>query len=125
MLLEHAGDTALGVITAGYYSAAHDSVMNRQLVADHAPFKHLPVVAVWDALRIVYDGVAAQKGAPFNADKFMAFTKGRKFESPRGPIAISATNGDIVQNTYIRRVERRDGRLQNIEIETIAEPALR
>ena len=74
---------------------------------------------------MIYDGVAAQKGAPFNGDKFMAFAKGRKFESPRGPIAISATNGDILQNTYIRRVERRDGKLVNVEFETIADPALR
>jgi branched-chain amino acid transport system substrate-binding protein len=125
LLLESAGDAALGVVTAGYYSAAHDSAMNKQLVAEHAPFKHSPNVPVWDALRLIYDGVAAQKGAPFNVDKFMAFAKGRKFESPRGPIAISAANGDIVQNTYIRRVERRDGKLQNIEIDTIADPDLR
>ncbi|MEY2952856.1 MAG: hypothetical protein RLZZ401_943 [Pseudomonadota bacterium] len=125
LLLENAGDAALGVITSGYYSAAHDSAMNKQLVADHAQFKHSPIVAVWDALRLIYDGVAAQKGAPFDAAKFMAFTKGRKFESPRGPVAISAANGDIVQNTYIRRVERRDGKLQNVEIETIADPAAR
>jgi branched-chain amino acid transport system substrate-binding protein len=120
LLLENAGDTALGVVTAGYYSAAHDSPLNRQLVAEHAQFKHSPTVPVWDALRLIYDGVAAQKGAPFDADKFMVFAKGRKFESPRGPISISASDGDIVQNTYIRRVERRDGKLQNTEIETIA-----
>lgn len=125
LLLDVAGDNALGVLTAGYYSAAHDSPMNQQLVADHKPFNHAPNVAVWDALRLIYDGVAAQKGAPFDRDKFMAFAKGRKFESPRGPVAISATNGDIVQNTYIRRVERRDGALVNVEIETIADPALR
>lgn len=125
LLLDAAGDTALGVITAGFYSTAHDSAMNKQLVAELAPFKHAPNVPIWDALRLVYDGVAAQKGTPFNGDKFMAFAKGRKFESPRGPIAISATNGDIVQNTYIRRVERRDGKLVNVEIETIADPALR
>ena len=125
LLLDATGDTALGVVTAGYYSAAHDSAMNKQLVADLAPYKHAPNVAIWDALRLVYDGVEAQKGSPFDAEKFMAFAKGRKFESPRGPIAISATNGDIVQNTYIRRVERRDGKLVNVEIETIPDPSLR
>lgn len=125
LLLDVAGDTALGVVTAGYYSTAHDSPMNRQLVADLAPYKHSPSVPIWDALRLVYDGVADQKGVPFNGEKFMALAKGRRFESPRGPIAISASNGDIVQNTYIRRVERRDGKLVNVEIETIADPALR
>lgn len=125
LMLENAGDTALGVVTSGYYSVSHDSALNKQLVSDHAAFKHAPIVPVWDALRLIYDGIAAQKGAAFDAGKFMAFARGRKFESPRGSIAISATNGDIVQNTYIRRVERRDGKLQNVEIETIADPALR
>lgn len=125
MLLDVAGDTALGVITAGFYSTYHDSALNKQLVAELAAFKHAPNVPIWDALRLIYDGVAAQKGAPFNGDKFMAFAKGRKFESPRGPIAISASNGDILQNTYIRRVERREGKLVNVEFETIADPAMR
>jgi len=125
LLLDAAGDTALGVVTAGYYSSAHDSALNKQLVAEHAPYKHSPIVPIWDALRLIYDGVAAQKGAPFDGEKFLAFAKGRKFESPRGPIMISPTNGDIVQNTYIRRVQRVGGKLVNVEIETIVDPALR
>jgi branched-chain amino acid transport system substrate-binding protein len=125
LLLETAGDAALGVVTTGVYSTAHDSQLNRQIVADHKPYKHAPNVPVWDALRLVYDGVAAQKGSPFDRDKFLAFAKGRMFESPRGPITISSTNGDIVQNVYVRRVERRDGVLVNTEIETVADPALR
>lgn len=125
LTLDAAGDTALGVLTAGMYSAAHDSPLNKQTVADLAPFKHTPIVPVWDAVRLIYDGVAAQKGSRFDAEKFLAFAKGRKFESPRGPIAISGANGDIVQNTYVRRVERRDGRLLNVEIETLADPTLR
>lgn len=125
LILDAAGDTAIGVLTSGMYSADHDSPLNRQTVADLAPFKHAPVVPIWDALRLIYDGVAAQKGSRFDGEKFLAFAKGRKFESPRGPIAISAANGDIVQNTYIRRVERRDGRLVNVEIETLSPPGLR
>ena len=125
LLLDAAGDAALGVVTTGYYASSHDSALNKQLVADHAPYKHAPNVPVWDALRLIYDGVAAQKGAPFDPDKFMAFAKGRRFESPRGPVVISAGNGDIVQNTYVRRVERRAGTLVNVEIETVPPAALR
>jgi branched-chain amino acid transport system substrate-binding protein len=39
-------------------------------------------------------------------------------ESPRGPISFDE-NCDIVQNVYIRRVERRDGHLFNVEFATI------
>ena len=124
-VIDAAGDAGLGVITAGIYSAAHESAANKQFVADYVaqfgktPRVTAPGVAVWDAMRLIYDGIAAQGNAPFDADKFMAFVKGRSVESPRGPITIDKTNGDITQNVYIRRAEKRDGVLQNVEIATI------
>ena len=39
--------------------------------------------------------------------------------SPRGPIMIDPETRDIVQNIYIRRVEKQDGKLANVEIATI------
>ena len=42
-----------------------------------------------------------------------------KFESPRGPIAIDPQTRDIVENFYLRRIEKRDGKLINIEFATI------
>ena len=123
-VVDAAGDAAIGIVTAGIYSAAHDSALNKQFVADYtAQFGKSPRVtaasiAVWDAMRLLYDGLAAQGNAPFDADKLVAFVKGRSTESPRGPISIDKGNGDITQNVYIRRVEKRDGLLQNIEIET-------
>ena len=40
-------------------------------------------------------------------------------DSPRGPIMIDPETRDIVQNIYIRRVEKVDGKLANVEISTI------
>ena len=123
-VVDAAGDAAVGIVTAGIYSSAHDSALNKQFVADYtAQFGKSPRVtaasiAVWDAMRLLYDGLAAQGNAPFDADKLVAFVKGRSTESPRGPISIDKGNGDITQNVYIRRVEKRDGMLQNIEVET-------
>jgi branched-chain amino acid transport system substrate-binding protein len=51
----------------------------------------------------------------------MAFAKGRTIESPRGPITIDKANGDIRQTVYIRKVEKRDGVLHNVEFDTIKE----
>ena len=65
------------------------------------------------------ESLNAQAGTSFDPDKFMAFVRGRSFESPRGPVSIDKTNGDITQNVYIRRAEKIDGVLQNVEIETL------
>ena len=123
--LDAAGDTALGAISTGFYSPTHDSALNKKFVADYtAAFGKSPRlgmihVTTWDALQLLYTGLEAQKGAKFDADKFMATVKGAKFESARGPISIDKTTGDITQNAYVRRVERRDGVLQNIEFDTL------
>jgi branched-chain amino acid transport system substrate-binding protein len=45
--------------------------------------------------------------------------KGLAFESPRGPIAIDAATRDIVQNIYLRKVEKVDGALVNVEFATV------
>lgn len=119
------GDAALGVITAGMYSTQHNSAMNKEYVADYvklngaSPRMGWSAIAAWDALRLTYDGLEAQKGSKFDPDKFMSFVRGRTFESPRGPITIDKGNGDIVQNIYIRRVEKVGGVMQNVEIETL------
>ncbi len=124
-VVDAAGDAAVGMITTGVYSTAHDSPLNRQFVADYAaqfgksPRLSLGNVAVWDSMRLIYDGIAAQGNATFDPDKFMAFVKGRTIESPRGPITIDKDNGDITQNVYVRRAEKRGGVIENIEIETI------
>jgi branched-chain amino acid transport system substrate-binding protein len=119
------GDAALGVLTTGIYSTQHNSAMNKEFVKDYealngkTPRLGWTAVAIWDALRLTYDGLAAQAGGKFDPDKFMAFVRGRQFESPRGPITIDKGNGDIIQNVYIRRADKVDGVLQNVEIETL------
>ena len=123
--LDAAGDAALGVVTAGHYSPTHDSPANKEFVASYlqefgkSPRMSMTHVTIWDALQLLYAGLEAQRGQKFDADKFIASIRGQKFDSPRGAISIDKDNGDIVQNAYIRRVERRDGQLQNIEFDTI------
>lgn len=45
--------------------------------------------------------------------------KGLQFESPRGPVTIDAATRDITQNVYLRKVERINGELWNVELETL------
>ncbi|MGZ5829310.1 MAG: ABC transporter substrate-binding protein [Xanthobacteraceae bacterium] len=120
------GDAALGVLTTGMYSTQHNSPMNKEFVKDYYELNGTKtrmgwsVISAWDALRLIYDGLNDQANAKFDPDKFMAFTRGRTFESPRGPVTIDKGNGDILQNVYIRRTDKVDGTLQNVEIETLA-----
>jgi branched-chain amino acid transport system substrate-binding protein len=113
------GDVALGVVTSHHYSAAHPSPMNKKFVADfQALNKFRPnfmAVGAWDGLRLIFKGLDATKGA--GGDALLAAMKGQIFESPRGSILIDAQSRDIVQDVYIRKVERVDGQLYNVEFD--------
>ena len=123
--IDAVGDAALGVITAGMYSSQHNSALNKEFVEGFLKLGEgkqrvgWSAVSAWDAMRIMYDALESMKGQKFDPDKFKAFVYGYKFESPRGPVTIDKDNGDIIQNMYIRRVERVNGVLHNVEIETI------
>jgi branched-chain amino acid transport system substrate-binding protein len=43
--------------------------------------------------------------------------KGKEIKSPRGTFLIDPDERDIVQNIYIRGIEKRDGKLTNIDID--------
>jgi len=118
------GDVAIGTITMHHYSAAGDRPANKAFVAAYKAeygAKDEPSFLAADS----YDGMAAifhvvieQKGN-IDPDKTMDLLKGWKYDSPRGPIMIDPETRDIVQNEYLRRVDKVNGQLQNTEIETI------
>lgn len=122
-LLNGMGDAALGAITAGPYSASHDSPENKAFVAHFKRVNagmrpNIVAVSAWDALDLIYRAVNKTKG-DVGGDAIVAAMKGQSFVSPRGPISIDPATRDIVQNIYMRRVERHDGELYNMEFETI------
>jgi branched-chain amino acid transport system substrate-binding protein len=118
------GDVALGTITMHHYSAAGDRPANKAFVAAYkAEFgaKEEPSFIAadsYDGMAAIYHVVIAQKGN-IDPDKTMELLKGWKYDSPRGPIMIDPETRDIVQNEYLRRVDKVNGQLQNTEIETI------
>jgi len=119
--LPGAGDQMIGLITAGPYSAAHDSALNKTYVADFQRIAgerpDFASLGAYDGLHAVYE--ALQKtGGDTDGDKLIAAIKGTAWESPRGPIAIDADTRDIVSNIYIRKVEKIDGELWAKEFET-------
>ncbi|MDT7836152.1 ABC transporter substrate-binding protein [Aquabacterium sp. OR-4] len=117
--LNDMGDVALGVVNAHHYSAAHPSAANKKFVADfQAAAKFRPnfmAVGGYDGMRVIFKALEATKGA--GGEALLNAMKGQIFESPRGPVLIDAQTRDIVQDIYIRKVERKDGQLWNIEFD--------
>jgi branched-chain amino acid transport system substrate-binding protein len=120
--LEATGDVALGLVTSHHYSYAHASPKNQKFVKDFSTQfgdKLRPsyfAVAAYDGMAALDAALAKTKG-DVNGDKVMEALKGVAFESPRGPIAIDPATRDIVQTVYIRRVEKVNGKLVNVEFD--------
>ena len=116
------GDGALGMITSYNYSAAHDSPENKKFLAEFRkanPNMRPNVIGVggYDGLHAIYSALEKTRGDT-NGDKLMEGFKGLSWTSPRGPISIDPQTRDIVQNIYIRRVEKKDGELWHMEFAT-------
>ena len=75
-------------------------------------------VGGYDGMALIYKALE-KTGGDTDGQKLVEAMKGQAWMSPRGPISIDPQTRDIVQNVYIRKVEKRDGQLWNIEFETI------
>ncbi len=115
------GDAVIGTVTAHLYSAAHPSPKNKDFVAAFEKANNFRpnfmAVGGYDGMHLIYEALK-KTGGNTNGDKLIAAMKGMAWESPRGPISIDADTRDIIQNIYIRKVEKVDGKLYNVEFET-------
>jgi len=113
------GDHIIGTVTSGNYSAAHPSPMNKAYVeafkkANDGLRPNFISLGGYDGMHVIYEALKKTKGSTAG-DALINAMKGMAWESPRGPISIDPDTRDIVQNIYIRRVERVNGELYNIE----------
>lgn len=115
------GDVALGIVTAHHYSAAHPSPVNKKFVADfqsmHKFRPNFMAVGGWDGMRLITKALEATKGA--GGEALINAMKGQLWESPRGQMYIDAQTREVVHDMYIRKVEKRDGQLWNVEFDAI------
>ena len=120
--LKSMGDIAEGIITSANYDYNHKSKMNAAFVkAFNAAYHRNPdffAVGAWDGMHLIY-AVLKKTGGKTDAQGLIAAAKGMKWESPRGMIAIDPATRDIVQTVYVRKVEKIDGKLINVEIAKI------
>jgi branched-chain amino acid transport system substrate-binding protein len=120
--LKSMGDAALGIITVIHYGFEHDSALNKKFVADYnADYKRNPniySIGGYDGMHLIYEAIK-KTGGKTDSESLIAAAKGMKWESPRGPISIDPETRDIVQNVYIRRVEKVGGALRNVEFDKV------
>ncbi len=121
-ILNDMGDVALGVVTSHHYSAAHKSPVNQKFVeafmkANKSMRPNFMAVGGYDGMHLIMEGLKATKGQ--GGEALVNAMKNMSFESPRGPVQIDPATREIVQNIYIRRVEKVDGQLHNVEFETL------
>ena len=123
-IVNQIGDAALGIITTHHYSAAHDSPENKSFVeafkkANGGMRPNLMAMQSYDGMHLIYEALKKTQGSA-NGDDLLAAMKGMSWVSPRGPITIDPETREVIQDIYIRKVERVNGELYNVEFATIA-----
>ncbi len=115
------GDALLGVVTAGIYSTAHPSQLNKEYAAAYQKTTghraNFISVGGYDGMNLIYAALK-KTGGNTDADAIVNAMKGMTWESPRGTISIDPRTRDIVQNVYIRKIEKVGGQPWAIEFET-------
>ncbi|MDO9414153.1 MAG: ABC transporter substrate-binding protein [Pseudolabrys sp.] len=116
------GDVALGRLSAWHYDYNQKSKMNDEFVkAFNAEFKRNPdffAVGGYDGMHVIYESLKKTSGKA-DGESLVAAAKAMKWESPRGPVSIDAETRDIVQNVYIRKVEKAGSAIVNVEFDKV------
>jgi branched-chain amino acid transport system substrate-binding protein len=120
--LQSLGDSALGVITVSNYDHNLGNKLNRAFVqAYNADYKRNPdffSLGGWDGMHLIYE-VLKKTGGKTDGEAMIGAAKGMKWESPRGPIMIDPETRDVIEDVYIRRVERVGGKLVNVDFDKV------
>ena len=70
-------------------------------------------------MHVILEALKRTNGA--GGEPLLAAMKGQIFESPRGPLYIDAQTRDVVHNVYLRKVEKKNGQLWNVEFATFSD----
>jgi branched-chain amino acid transport system substrate-binding protein len=121
-LLKSLGEEAVGVISAHWYSADGTTPSNQQFVADmQKDYGALPggySAGMYIAGQVVEAALTKTGGKSDDKKVVMEAIRGVSLtDTPRGPLRFDHL-GNVVGDVFIRRCERKDGRLVNTVIKT-------
>jgi branched-chain amino acid transport system substrate-binding protein len=116
------GDLSIGRISGWHYDYNLKGKVNEAFVkAFNAEFKRNPdffAVGGYDGMHLIYEALK-KTGGKADGDSLIAAAKGLKWESPRGPVSIDPATREMIQNIYIRKVEKVGGAIVNVAFETM------
>ncbi|MGZ5907840.1 MAG: ABC transporter substrate-binding protein, partial [Reyranella sp.] len=118
-------DSVVGFHSIIYYSSTIDSPENNAFKAtlqQKFGANVLPssfTLGAYDSLTLVRKMLESQQGKSFDGTAALATLRGFSWKSPRGPVTIDAATREPIENYYIRRVEKKDGKLQNVVIKVL------
>jgi len=121
-LLKSLGDEAVGAVSAAFYSSEFDSPSNKRFLATMLrDTQTLPggyAAGCYINGMCIEAALTATGGSTEDKAKTMAALRAVKLrDSPRGAFHFDHL-GNVVGNVFIRRVERKDGKLVNSIIKT-------
>src|SRR3954470_16763658 len=120
-VLRNMGDEALGIVTSCRYSAEIQNPINQKFVETfRKDWKYDPgfyAAATYTEAAVLDATLQRIKGNVEDKQAFMKTVRSIKVDTCRGPVRFDEY-GNVVGNIYIRKVERKDGRLVNRVIHT-------
>ncbi len=121
--LKSMGDTALDIITAWHYDYKLDNKLNQAFVKEfnamHGRNPDFFSIGGYDGMHAIYETLKKTQGKT-DAESMIAAAKGLKWDSPRGPMSIDPETRDVVQDVYIRRVQKVGNELVNVPFDKIS-----
>jgi branched-chain amino acid transport system substrate-binding protein len=121
-VLKSMGDEAVGVVSNGWYTAALDNPNNKRFVqAINKETKDDPgyyTVGAYGAALMMEQALKTVNGKVEDRNAFMAALRNVQVPNdPRGEVRLDAL-GNPVMDVYIRKVERKNGKLVNTVVKT-------
>jgi branched-chain amino acid transport system substrate-binding protein len=121
-LLKSFGDEAVGAISATFYSADYANETNKRFVAamakDYDVIPGAYSAGPYMAGQCIEAAIQKLDGKTDDKKAFVDTIRGLTLtDTPRGPLSFDK-NGNAVGSVFIRRCERKDGKLVNTTIKT-------